>query len=229
MKDPRCQKASAFTLVELLVVIGIIVVLATLLIGGMRTMTNRARSAQCMAKIKNIGAMFNTYASENNDLYPLFVFESGAPRISNPYEEFKQYLGTDSFEVWHCPADPGTGPHNDSLDITKATRSYSMNGYVGAGYSPLRRSGIAKPSRTILVAENWTGFLPTTINGALVDTVYDNIGRGGSGAILHDRSNLSNFAFIDGHVERLTWLQVSPKSIGGHGLFATDEANRDGL
>ncbi len=223
------REVSGFTLVELLVVIAVIAVLAVLLLSGMQTMQEKGRTVQCMGRVKNLAVMFNLYASENDDYYPQYVYPSGAPRITNPEEELKPYMGSSDHNVWHCPDDPGTGPNNKTPDVTKMTRSYSINGYLGVGYSVMKRSATPRPSRTILLSENWSGHLSTTINGAVADTVYDAKGWGGSSAVLHNKKNTGNYAFVDGHIEMLTWLQVSPQNKNGHGLFATDEANRDGL
>ncbi|CAN5776027.1 hypothetical protein BH09VER1_BH09VER1_17150 [soil metagenome] len=219
---------AAFTLTELLVVVAIIGLLFALLLSSVNGVKERARTTQCMGRMKNVATMFNVYASENDDMYPQYVYSSGAPRITNPYDFLRPYMGTDDQKVWHCPSDPGTGPNNQPPGNTM-TRSYSINGYIGVGYTFLHRSGINNPSKTILVAENWSGHLPTTINGAVTDTVYDAHGWGGSAAVLHEKKNMGNFAFVDGHIEKLNWLQVSPTGASGRGMIATDPAARDGL
>lgn len=218
-----------FTLIEMIATVAIVLVLSAFLFSGTKSAMEKAKAAQCVGKIKNIATAFNLYASENNGSYPQFANEAGAPLIGNPLDHFKTYLGTEAASAWHCPSDPGTGVNNPNPKLNKTTRSYGMNGNVGVGYIIAKQGSFSKASRTILVAENWTGFWANSINGALVDTVYDNLGRGGQAAIMHEGKNLANYAFMDGHVERLSWLQVSPKDKGGRGLFAVAEDGRDGL
>ena len=59
-----------FTMVELLVVIGILIVLAALLVSVIGKATAAARSAQCASNLKQVGAAINMYAIDNNNKLP---------------------------------------------------------------------------------------------------------------------------------------------------------------
>lgn len=60
----------AFTLIELLVVVAIIAVLVALLFPALGQAEYKARTAACIANLKQIGAGLNVYAADFNNWYP---------------------------------------------------------------------------------------------------------------------------------------------------------------
>jgi prepilin-type N-terminal cleavage/methylation domain-containing protein/prepilin-type processing-associated H-X9-DG protein len=72
-RDHRCRafvRRPAFTLVELLVVIGIIAVLIAILLPAMSRARDQARRTQCMAQLRNMGQSIMMYAGENKGKIP---------------------------------------------------------------------------------------------------------------------------------------------------------------
>ena len=63
----RTQKPQNFTLVELLVVIAIIAILASMLLPALNKARTYAYSADCMSKLKNLGAATTFYLGDNNE------------------------------------------------------------------------------------------------------------------------------------------------------------------
>ena len=64
-------KRSGFTLVELLVVIGIIAILIAILLPALNKAREQAKRTQCLANLRTLGQAFRIYASENKDQIPL--------------------------------------------------------------------------------------------------------------------------------------------------------------
>lgn len=100
----RCR---AFSLVELLVVIGVIAVLASLLLPALQGARSKGRAASCWNNLRQIGLAIGNYASQNEDL-----IISG---LADP--SFVGILGGES--VLTCPS------LAESAEI-----SYGMNGRV---------------------------------------------------------------------------------------------------
>lgn len=98
--------SAAFTLVELLVVMAIIALLATLTTGMVRQALESARRSACMSVIRNIGVASRMYAQEHRFVLPrLEWFEQDLQ-----LELLRPYLGGD--EAHHCP---GAIPENRGL------------------------------------------------------------------------------------------------------------------
>src|SRR6059058_6004777 len=62
-----------FTLIELLMVIAIIAILAALLLPVITKAKLRARQAQCVSQLKQIGLAFHSFAHDHNSLWPMQV------------------------------------------------------------------------------------------------------------------------------------------------------------
>jgi type II secretory pathway pseudopilin PulG len=115
----RLRRAAAFTLVELLVVIGIIAVLIALLMPALSRVRTHAISTQCMSNLRQIGQICHMYAAEHKGYLPpcqIDVIEAitGGGMIANgpgfpawPSHQLKQHLfkycsgGT---KIFYCPA-----------------------------------------------------------------------------------------------------------------------------
>jgi prepilin-type processing-associated H-X9-DG protein len=66
---------AAFTLVELLVVIGIIALLISVLLPALNRARQSANSLTCQAKMRQIGQTIQIYANENRDSLPIGTFD----------------------------------------------------------------------------------------------------------------------------------------------------------
>src|SRR5436190_1741677 len=64
------RKSRAFTLVELLVVIGIIALLISILMPALSKARKQALNANCMSNLRTVGQSLQLYAAENKGKYP---------------------------------------------------------------------------------------------------------------------------------------------------------------
>jgi prepilin-type N-terminal cleavage/methylation domain-containing protein/prepilin-type processing-associated H-X9-DG protein len=139
-------RRAAFTLVELLVVIGIIAVLVGLLMPSLTKAREQAKKAQCLSNLKQIGAAVNMYAVENRGQVPVrlfnyvtplkngldatstfgpgagFVAPPGGPSANGPALLVKNGLqgnGTaylETNDIFFCPSDPIRAPYRHPVN-----------------------------------------------------------------------------------------------------------------
>jgi type II secretory pathway pseudopilin PulG len=99
----RRRRSTGFTLVELLVVIGIVTLLVGLLLGFIVRARNAGASVKCLSHLRAIGSALNTWATDNGNKYPdpLAADESWErtilPKLSDP-------------KVFRCPGDQEVFP-----------------------------------------------------------------------------------------------------------------------
>ena len=67
---PKHSFRAGFTLVELLVIVGIIAILMSIAFPVSRSMLRRARAAECQGNLKQWGLAFSLYINDHNGLFP---------------------------------------------------------------------------------------------------------------------------------------------------------------
>lgn len=220
------SRRRAFTLIELLVVVAIITVLIGILLPTLKNAREQGKLVACAANIRQLAMSMETYADSNAGFY-LAVMDSvtGARLINSPSEVLKDYMAADDkSRVWRCPADSGAGVWSPTyLGDPVNYRSYAANGYVIGMSAMCKRTRVVSPARTLSFNESWVGFAAARVEGFLVDNIWDQVSRSGDSAVFHMDKNLSNYAFCDGHVERLKWRDVSPTGMSGKGMYQPDQ------
>jgi prepilin-type N-terminal cleavage/methylation domain-containing protein len=94
----------AFTLIEMIVVVAIIVVLAALILPAMRHARHTAKTTMCLSNVRQIGVILNAYLVTSQGVMPaLHNRESKA--IPLPAIDTALLLPGESTEVFKCPSD----------------------------------------------------------------------------------------------------------------------------
>ena len=138
--DSHATAAAGFTLVELLVVIGIIAILLSILIPSVNLVRKRANRTACASNLRQLGQFFQMYLQDSKNKLPLVnTMPSAQPPVNTGPSIVKllePYVKT-SVRVYECPADtiitdvPGT-PTGYTTYYKREQSSYQYNPWLSA-------------------------------------------------------------------------------------------------
>ena len=100
------RRPHAFSLIELLIVIGIIGLLIGILLPATAKARREARKVACKAQLANIGAAVQMYLNENGGWYPAAPYSPAFNPANKPLvNSFLLKHVANVNRVFHCPAD----------------------------------------------------------------------------------------------------------------------------
>ena len=139
------KSKTGFTLVELMVVVSILAVLATVGVQSYRRHINEAKINRSIADIKVIELKLQQFHAEN-DVFPNALNDIGMQNLSDPWENPYRYANATTTKKGHLRKDHFMVPVNTDFDL------YSM-GEDGKTASPFTA---AKSQDDIVRANNGT-------------------------------------------------------------------------
>ena len=98
-----CGRIHLFTLIELLIVIAIIAILASMLLPALNQARESARSSQCLNNLRQTSTFMQLYALDNNHL-AIAARGTGTPWITMLYEG--KYVKSRTDKLCYCPSLP---------------------------------------------------------------------------------------------------------------------------
>lgn len=212
-QSARRTRTKGFTLVEILVVMAIVGVLASVLFSVFARVREKGRSAVCQSNLHQIYLAMQQYVQDNDGRYPHHL------DVNNSWWSHKLFPYIKNVEVFRCPtiSKPLT-PRDDPLyDPSYRYNVQRLNYYV---FSPgLRRRGRAESepalsSYSATIFLNACNPLVAETNGqTIVKQIPTSCGRvmelGGSN---RHHSDGTNWSFLDGHVKWMTPEQLAELS-----------------
>jgi prepilin-type processing-associated H-X9-DG protein/prepilin-type N-terminal cleavage/methylation domain-containing protein len=252
MKTLNSPFRFAFTLVELLVVIGIIALLIAILLPALGVARESAKTVACLSNLRQLATAATAYTNANGGYFPVaYWFESRPPLVISTSWDFTSVrdtsTGTTSIEpgllwqggtnlqVQQCPSYDGR-----SNSVGDPYTGYNYNtSYIGHGQSesivaPMKAAQVRRASTCALFGDGeYRGGADKYMRAPFPNPGDASFTDRAAGTQGYRHRKRTNVAFADGHAEtRLdrfanTTPSELPKITTGTGFLSDDNALYD--
>lgn len=210
----------SFTLIELLIVISIVAIMASILLPFLNKARQAGQGASCQSNLKQQGIAFIAYADDYEEYYP--VESPGKPHLAciplSPYlgvkgpvenGKYNPFRGYNGSKAFYCPAQNNRSTASNTSDYGGWHKRWNSN-----SFETVRVHRVKQPSASYLRLDSVYGWEPEYRTFGVVNITAE-------GHISYRHSERSNSLFFDGHVgtfsgKKLTvselWLRMTVTS-----------------
>jgi prepilin-type N-terminal cleavage/methylation domain-containing protein/prepilin-type processing-associated H-X9-DG protein len=200
----------AFTLIEVIVVLAIIVIMMAMVYPAYTTISERAKATKDMSNLRQVGMATQTYLNDNDGV----LFSTGTTWMSQLEPKY--------FSVWRVLQSPfdKRSSSERGTNAPVSPISYGVNVRIYPNNTAMSATKITNPTGFILFAPaqdntarvNFQGVATTAAPGVTLlgnnNTVTSNPGGGAVGGTHNSRMRI-NALFADLHCENMTWTAFS--------------------
>ena len=202
-------------MIELLIVISIILILASLLLPSLKKGRDKSYQVSCTSNLKQLSLAVNFYLTANDDV--LFEDTAANPEYYNMLIWGKFLPVNHDSNLWWC--------RKDEANISKPLKDRIANmHYISYGFNSayLRQYKISRshvPSTTVLIAESAASTDTYPIGFYHVISRLMNEGVNPIAYPYHERA--CNVLWLDGHVQAVMSDVMAPYTARGTNLYTT--------
>ena len=186
----------AFTLIELLAVVGVVAVLAALLVPVASKAVGKAEAAQCLSNLRQLHVAYMQEVAENDMTLPFSYYYDLGTSWTEKYAESLGGRGQQADGGAKLAAATGCPSQRKKLRLGANRRTFAINlpltdnPITRLGDAPPKLSVFSQPAKTVLFADGPIKSATSTKNGLNASDTVDTL-----------HAQCANAAFLDGHVE----------------------------
>lgn len=206
MRKRSVSESDAYTIIEVLVTLGVLSVLAAIVFPVLLSARQKAWETACANNLRQLGAAMEMYLQDHDEVFPPSYVVTGPGTFISWREVTRPYVR--NLQIVQCPAWEHRGAKAEALP-PELRATYAMNVWLsppdfsavsGAAGEPLGLAAVRDCTGTILLCDAGYSNLPL----ALDFDHYLVLGMQEQVLPTERHHQGANFLFVDGHVKKLT-------------------------